>query len=38
MWPFNAAVEGSFEKTLEVSGPVKLEVETGSGDIRIKAS
>ncbi|MCR4403757.1 MAG: DUF4097 domain-containing protein [Candidatus Acetothermia bacterium] len=36
MWPFKATVGDSFERTLEVSGPVKLEVETGSGDISVK--
>src|ERR1700685_2580154 len=29
--------QGHFEKTLQVSGPVNLEVETGSGDIVIKS-
>jgi hypothetical protein len=33
-WP---GVQGSFDKTLSVSGPVDLEVLTHSGDIRIKA-
>ena len=34
--PAFAAREGSFEKTLKVSGPVNLDVETGSGDIEIR--
>lgn len=29
-------VKGSFERTLQVSGPVELEVKTGSGDIRVR--
>ena len=33
-WP---GVQGSFDKTLTVSGPVDLEVLTHSGDVRIKA-
>jgi hypothetical protein len=32
-----AAAEGSFERTLPVSGPVDLEVTTGSGDLEIRA-
>jgi hypothetical protein len=31
-----AAVKGSFERSLKVSGPVDLEVSTGSGDITIR--
>ncbi len=31
------AAEGSFEKTLTVSGPVQLEVMTGSGNIEVRA-
>ncbi len=34
--PAVAAVTGSFERTLPVSGPVQLEVKTGSGDISIR--
>ena len=30
------AIKGSFERTLQVSGPVDLEVTTGSGDITIR--
>ena len=30
-----AAVEGSFDRTLSVSGPVDLDIRTGSGGIRI---
>ncbi len=30
------AVEGSFERTLTVSGPVELDVSTGSGYIRVR--
>ena len=33
-WP---GVQGSFDKTLSVNGPVDLEVLTHSGDVRIKA-
>ncbi len=32
-----ARVDGSFSKTLEVSGPVDLRVETGSGDITVRS-
>jgi DUF4097 and DUF4098 domain-containing protein YvlB len=32
-----AAAEGSFERTLHVSGPVDLEVTTGSGDLEVRA-
>jgi DUF4097 and DUF4098 domain-containing protein YvlB len=32
-----AAAEGSFERTLRVSGPVNLEVETGSGNIEVRS-
>jgi DUF4097 and DUF4098 domain-containing protein YvlB len=31
------AVEGSFERTLKVSGPVDLDVNTGSGDIEVRS-
>src|SRR3954467_12467217 len=31
-----ASVEGTFERTLPVSGPVDLDVRTGSGDIHIR--
>jgi hypothetical protein len=31
------AVEGSFDRTLTVSGPVDLDISTGSGSIRIRA-
>lgn len=31
-----AAVEGQFERTLKVSGPVDLEVTTGSGNITVR--
>ena len=31
------AVEGSFDRTLTVTGPVDLDISTGSGDIRIRA-
>ena len=34
--PACAAVEGHFERTLKVSGPVDLNVETGSGSISMK--
>lgn len=32
-----AGVEGTFERTLTVAGPVDLDVRTGSGDIQIRA-
>ena len=32
-----AGVEGSFERTLTVAGPVDLDVRTGSGDIQVRA-
>jgi hypothetical protein len=35
-YPAFAASEGSFEKTLKVSGPVNLDVETGSGTVEIR--
>jgi DUF4097 and DUF4098 domain-containing protein YvlB len=31
------SVEGTFERTLTVNGPVELDVHTGSGDIQIRA-
>ena len=31
-----ATVEGSFERTLTVTGPVELDVKTGSGSIRVR--
>jgi DUF4097 and DUF4098 domain-containing protein YvlB len=31
------AVEGTFERTFNVNGPVQLEVATGSGDVRVSA-
>jgi hypothetical protein len=34
--PVHAAIEGRFDRTLTVSGPVDLEVETGSGSIAIR--
>lgn len=34
--PALAATTGSFERTLKVSGPVQLDVKTGSGDITIR--
>ena len=34
--PAFAAVTGSFERTLQVSGPVQLDVKSGSGDITIR--
>lgn len=33
--PAFAASEGSFERTLEVTAPVNLEIETGAGGIRV---
>jgi hypothetical protein len=35
--PALAASEGSFERTLTVSGPVRLDLTTGSGDVRVRA-
>jgi Toastrack DUF4097 len=32
-----AGVEGSFERTLAVTGPVDLDIRTGSGDIQVRA-
>jgi DUF4097 and DUF4098 domain-containing protein YvlB len=32
-----SAAEGSFERTLRVSGPVNLEVETGAGNIEVRS-
>jgi len=34
--PALAAAEGTFERTLQVSGPVNLDVTTGSGSIRVR--
>jgi DUF4097 and DUF4098 domain-containing protein YvlB len=31
-----AATEGSFQRTLQVTGPVNLEIETGSGNISVR--
>jgi hypothetical protein len=33
-----SAIQGSFERSLKVSGPVDLEVSTGSGDIAVRPS
>jgi hypothetical protein len=33
--PAAASAEGSFQRTLQVSGPVNLDVSTGSGDIQV---
>jgi hypothetical protein len=33
---FAFAAEGSFERTLQVSGPVNLQLETGSGSIEVR--
>jgi len=35
--PVHAETEGHFDRTLSVSGPVDLEVETGSGSIAVRA-
>ena len=35
--PAFAAAEGHFERTLQVSGPVNLQIETGSGSIQVRA-
>lgn len=35
--PAAAAAEGSFERTLSVSGPVHLDLTTGSGDVRVRS-
>ena len=34
--PAAAATEGSFQRTLQVSGPVRLDVATGSGSIQVR--
>jgi len=34
--PALASAEGSFQRTLQVSGPVNLDVSTGSGNIRVR--
>ncbi len=34
--PLSASVQGHFERTLKVSGPVELEVGTGSGNITVR--
>ena len=34
--PASAAVEGSLQRTLQVSGPVNLDVATGSGSIQVR--
>ena len=34
--PMQAAAEGTFERTLNVNGPVDLRVSTGSGDIAVR--
>lgn len=34
--PASAAVRGQFDRTLQVSGPVNLQVETGSGSIQVR--
>src|SRR5262245_62172113 len=34
--PAMASVEGDFNRTLTVSGPVNLDVETGSGSITVR--
>ncbi len=34
--PAYAAIEGSFQRTLTVSGPVDLDIETGSGSITVR--
>src|ERR1039458_2639786 len=33
----HARIEGHFDRTLQVSGPVNLDLTTGSGDVTIKA-
>jgi putative adhesin len=35
--PARAATEGHFDRTLSVSGPADLEVETGAGSIQVRA-
>jgi DUF4097 and DUF4098 domain-containing protein YvlB len=34
--PSAAAAEGSFQRTLQVGGPVSLEIETGSGNVDVQ--
>ncbi len=36
--PAAAATEGSFQRTLPVTGPVRMDLTTGSGDVRVRAS
>jgi Putative adhesin len=36
--PAVAAAEGSFQRTLQVNGPVNLEISTGSGSIQVRAA
>ncbi len=35
--PAAAATEGSFQRTLPVTGPVRMDLTTGSGDVRVRA-
>jgi DUF4097 and DUF4098 domain-containing protein YvlB len=35
-WPAEAAIEGSFQRTLKVTGPVDLDINTGSGSITVR--
>src|ERR1700744_4295460 len=35
--PAFAAAEGSFQRTLTVTGPVHMDLATGSGDVRVRA-
>jgi DUF4097 and DUF4098 domain-containing protein YvlB len=34
--PVHASAEGSFQRTLQVSGPVNLDISTGSGNIQVR--
>ncbi len=35
--PAAAAAEGSFQRTLTVTGPVHMDLTTGSGDVQVRA-
>ena len=36
--PAAASSEGSFQRTLRVSGPVNLDISTGSGNVEVRTS
>ncbi|HXP17870.1 MAG TPA: DUF4097 family beta strand repeat-containing protein [Terriglobales bacterium] len=35
-WPAEAAAEGSFQRTLQVTGPVRMDLTTGSGNVEVR--